>query len=46
MRNLMIFVAMVFVAIFAYKIGTPYLEEMGYDMNLTASDDTNVEKTE
>jgi len=46
MRNLMIFVAIIIVGIVAYKFGTPYLEEMGYDMNLTAVEDVNVEKTE
>ncbi|CAA6803629.1 MAG: Unknown protein [uncultured Sulfurovum sp.] len=44
MRNFMIFLAILVVGIIAYQAVTPYLEEMGIDMNLTAVDDVDVEK--
>jgi len=43
MRNLMLFVVLVFVAIIGYKLAAPYLESKGIDMNVTAVEDTNVE---
>ena len=46
MRNLMIFFAILIVAVIAYKAFAPYLESKGIDMNLTAIDDTNVEHLE
>lgn len=44
MRNVMILVALVIVAIIGYQAAAPYLEKQGIDMNVTAVEDTNVEK--
>ncbi|CAA6801980.1 MAG: Unknown protein [uncultured Sulfurovum sp.] len=44
MRNFVIFLVIIVVGILAYQVATPYLEEMGIDMNLTAVDDVDVEK--
>ncbi len=38
MRNIMIFIAILIVGVFAYQMAAPYLEEMGIDMNVTAVD--------
>ena len=43
MRNVILFVALIFVAIIAYQVFAPMLVEQGIDMNLTAVEDTNVE---
>jgi len=43
MRNVMLFVVLVFVAIIGYKLAAPYLESKGVDMNVTAIEDTKVE---
>ena len=45
MRNIMIFIAIIFVAIFAYQAFAPTLLKHGVDMNVTSlNDDTNVEE--
>jgi predicted component of type VI protein secretion system len=44
MRNVMILVALFIVTIIGYQLASPYLEKQGIDMNLTAVEDTNVEK--
>jgi hypothetical protein len=44
MRNFMIFIGFIVVAIFAYQALAPTLIEHGVDMNRTAIDDTNVEE--
>ena len=44
MRNVMIFIGIIVVAIFAYQSFAPTLIEHGVDMNVTAVDDTDVEK--
>lgn len=44
MRNVMIFIAIIVVAIFAYQALAPTLIKHGVDMNVTAIDDTNVEE--
>lgn len=44
MKNMMIFLGILIVGIMVYKVGTPYLEKMGIDMNLTTADEVDVEK--
>jgi len=44
MRNVMIFIAIIMVAIFVYQALAPTLIKHGVDMNVTAIDDTNVEE--
>lgn len=44
MRNIMLFVVLIFAAIVGYKLAAPYLESKGVDMNVTAAEDVNVEK--
>jgi len=43
MRNVMIFVAIIFMGLIGYQFATPYLTSQGVDMNATAIDDTDVE---
>lgn len=43
MRNVMIFLALIIVAIIGYQASAPYLESQGVDMNVTAVEDTDVE---
>lgn len=43
MRNVMLFVVLVVVAIFGYQMASPYLTSQGVDMNATPIEDTNVE---
>ena len=44
MKNIMIFITIIVVAIFAYQAFAPILIKNGVDMNVTAIDDTNVEE--
>ena len=44
MRNVMIFVTIIIVAVIAYQAVPPTLIKHGVDMNVTAVDDTNVEE--
>ena len=43
MRNVMLFVLLVIVAVFGYQLASPYLISQGVDMNATPIEDTNVE---
>jgi len=44
MRNVMIFITIIIVAVIAYQAVAPTLIKHGVDMNVTAVDDTNVEE--
>jgi len=44
MRNIMIFITSLVLAVFAYQAFAPTLVSHGVDMNVTAIDDTNVEE--
>jgi len=46
MRNVMLFVLLIVIAIFGYQMAAPYLIKKGVDMNVTALEDTNVEEIE
>lgn len=43
MRNVMLFVLLLFVAVIGFQLASPYLEEQGIDTNRTAVEDTDVE---
>ena len=43
MRNVMLFVLLLFVAVIGFQLAEPYLSSQGVDMNVTAIEDTNVE---
>jgi hypothetical protein len=43
MRNVMLFVAIIFVGLIGYQLAAPYLSSKGIDMNATAIEDTDVE---
>ncbi len=43
MRNAMLFVLLVVVAVFGYQLASPYLTSQGVDMNATPIEDTDVE---
>ena len=43
MRNAMLFVVLVVLAVFAYQASAPYLTSQGIDMNATPIEDTDVE---
>jgi hypothetical protein len=44
MRNIMLFLVLIFVAVLGYQLASPYLISQGVDMNVTATTDTDVEK--
>jgi hypothetical protein len=44
MRNVMIFITIIVIAIFAYQAFAPTLIKHGVDMNVTAIDDSNIEE--